>query len=124
MLLPVGTLLPEAHTEALLDAAADGRKFLSVPLFDGTGADGAQDTFVTIEDWRKPAPQSWQVLSKLAYGRVHIAFFTRASDAQTPDYEIGMQYFANGVADALAMDFGDFLMDGHLQTLELHPAKC
>ena len=124
VLLPAGTLLPEAHTLALLDAAAAGKKFLSVPLFDGTGADGAQDTFVTIEDWRKPAAQTWKVLSSQPYGRVHIAFFTRASDAQTPDYEIGMQYFANGVADGLAMDFGDFVMDGHLQGLELRPDKC
>ena len=124
VLLPVGTLLPEAHTQAVLDAAAAGKKFLSVPLFDGTGADGAQDTFVTIEDWRKPAPQTWPALSNLSYGRVHIAFFTRASDAQTPDYEIGMQYFANGVADGLAMDFGDFVMDGHLQALELRQGKC
>ena len=124
VLLPTGTLLPEAHTLALLDAAEAGKKFLSVPLFDGTGADGAQDTFVTIGEWRKPAAQTWPALSRLPYGRVHIAFFTRSSDAQTPDYEIGMQYFANGVADALAMDFGDFLMNGHLQALELRPAKC
>ncbi len=124
VLLPVGTLLPEAHTLALLDAAAAGKKFLSVPLFDGTGTDGAQDTFVTIENWRPPAPQTWPALSALPYGRVHIAFFTRASDAQTPDYEIGMQYFANGVADGLAMDFGDFVMDGHLQALDLKPSKC
>ena len=37
LLLPDGTLLPMAHTNALIDAAAAGQKFLSVPLFDGTG---------------------------------------------------------------------------------------
>ena len=123
-LLPEGTLLPMAHTGALIDAAMAGRKFLSVPLFDGTAAGGAQDTFVTVENWHKPAPQKWAALSALPSGRVHIAFFDRGSATETPDYEIGMQYFANGVADALRMDFGDFSMDGKLTTLDLHPAHC
>jgi hypothetical protein len=131
--LPGGTLLPMAHTAALLDAAAAGRRFLAVPLFDGTGADGAQDTFVTVESWRGPgqaapapgaAGQKWAALAALPSGRVHIAFFSRAGHAQTPDYEIGMQYYANGVADGLAMDFGDFVMDGRLTALDMHPAHC
>jgi hypothetical protein len=125
VLLPVGTLLPMAHTNALLDAAAAHRKFLSAPLFDGTGADGAQDTFVTIENWNSPAPTKWAALATLPYGHVHIAFFDRASAAETPDYEIGMTYYANGVADMLAMNFGDFLMNGRLEQLDIHPpAHC
>jgi hypothetical protein len=123
VLLPLGTLLPMAHTAALLDAAEAGKKFLSVPLFDGTGADGAQDTFVTIESWKKPSPQKWPALSSLPYGRIHIAFFDRSQATETPSYEIGMQYFANGVAENLAMDFGNFLMDGKLDQFELRPAS-
>ncbi len=120
--LPEGTLLPMAHTNALLDAAMAGRKFLSVPLFDGSGADGAQDTFVTIETWHPPAPQKWAALSTLPSGRVHISFFNRDTAAETPDYEIGMTYFANGVADQLAMNFGDFQMNGKLDQLDIHGA--
>ena len=122
VLLPDGTLLPMAHTNALLDAAISGKKFLSVPLFDGSGADGAQDTFVTIETWHKPAPQKWAALSTLPSGRVHISFFNRDTAAETPDYEIGMTYFANGVADQLAMNFGDFQMNGKLDQLDIHGA--
>jgi hypothetical protein len=125
VLLPAGTLLPMAHTAALLAAAQAGKKFLSVPLFDGTGADGAQDTFVTIESWKPPSPQKWAALSLLPFGRVHIAFFDRTSAAETPSYEIGMTYFANGVADSLAMDFGDFTMNGALAQFALKaPAHC
>ena len=123
-LLPQGTLLPMAHTGALIDAAMAGKKFLSVPLFDGTSADGAQDSFVTVESWHPPAPQKWAALSALASGRVHIAFFDRGRATETPNYEIGMQYFANGVADGLTMDFGDFVMNGKLETLDLRPARC
>jgi hypothetical protein len=125
VLLPDGTLLPMAHTAAILDAAEAGRRFLSVPLFDGTGADGAQDTFVTIENWKPPVPQAWPALSVLPFGHVHIAFFARDTDDETPDYEIGMRYFANGVADALSMNFGDFSMNGKLDRFDLKPpAHC
>ncbi len=126
LLLPDGTLLPMAHTSALIDAAEAGKRFLSVPLFDGTGADGAQDTFVTVENWHKAAgadpQQKWAALAALPYGRVHIAFFARSHAAETPDYEIGMTYFANGVADQLAMNFGEFQMDGRLAQFDLRPS--
>jgi hypothetical protein len=125
VLLPIGTLLPMAHTAAIIDAAAAGKKFLSVPLFDGTGANGAEDTFVTIESWKPPATQKWPGLSTLPMGRVHISFFDRTTDSETPNYEIAMQYFANGVADAMVMDFGDFSMDGAMEQFELRaPPKC
>ena len=77
------------------------------------------------ENWKAPAPQSWPALSALPFGRVHIAFFARDTDDQTPDYEIGMRYYANGVADALTMNFGDFSMTGKLDRFDLKPpAHC
>jgi hypothetical protein len=125
VLLPIGTLLPMAHTNAIIDAAMAGKKFLSVPLFDGTGANGAEDTFITIENWKPPVEQKYSALSGLSFGRVHIAFFDRTSDSETPTYEIGMKYYANGVADAMVMNFGEFSMDGALAQFELRsPAHC
>ncbi len=43
-----------------------------------------------------------------------MAFFDRKAGAQQPDYEVSMNYWENGVADELAMDFGDFVMNGKL----------
>ncbi len=118
MPLPEGTLFPMAHTEAIIQGAEAGKKFLTLPLFDGTGPDGAQDTFVTILDWGKPDTTKWPALAELPSGRVHISFFDRnkPGGGQTPDYEIGMRYWENGVADALRMNFGDFVMNGTLST--------
>jgi hypothetical protein len=116
--LPPGTMLPNAHTAAILQAGHAGKRFLSMPLFDGTGADGAQDTFVTIEGWRPPRTEKWSVLSDVPSGRVHVAFFDRDETSEEPDYEIGMRYFDNGVSDDLAMNFGDFVMAGKLTEFE------
>ncbi|MEJ0048952.1 MAG: DUF1849 family protein [Rhodospirillales bacterium] len=123
--LPAGTLLPNAHTLAILAAGAAGKHFLATPLFDGTDAKGAEDSFVTIEAWQKPRTEKWSALSSLPSGRVHVAFFGRDQGTETPDYEIGMRYFSNGVADDLAMNFGDFVMAGRLTELEIRPSpRC
>ena len=112
--LPSGTLFPMAHTAAILAAAEQGKKALFLPLFDGTTADGAQDSSVAVVRWNPPEATKWPDLSKLANGRVHVAFFDRTAGTQQPDYEVSMRYWENGVADELAMDFGDFIMNGKL----------
>ncbi len=123
--LPEGTLLPNSHTIAIIAGAAGGKRFLTMPLFDGTGADGAQDTFVVIENWGKPHTEKWRDLTDLPSGRVHVSFFDRDRAVVTPGYEIGMRYFDNGVADGMRMDFGDFVMDGALTAFNLRPVpRC
>jgi hypothetical protein len=122
--LPVGTLFPMAHTEALLAAARSGKKFITLPLFDGTSDAGAEDSSIVVLDWKQPEPTPYPVLSALPSARVHLAFFERTPDATTPDYEVTMRYWENGIADSLKMDFGDFVMDAKLKDLALQPHHC
>lgn len=123
--LPPGTMLPNAHTAAILQAGHAGKRFLSMPVFDGTGEAGALDSFVTIEGWRPPRAEKWSALSGVPSGRVHVAFFDRDETREEPDYEIGMRYFDNGVSDDLAMNFGDFVMAGKLTEFEpSRPPRC
>ena len=68
-----------AHTEALLAGArAAGKKFIALPLFDGTSEDGAEDTSIIVLDTKPPEPAPYPELSALASARVHLAFFERA----------------------------------------------
>lgn len=122
--LPAGTLFPMAHTTALLSAARDSRKFAALPLFDGTSTQGAQDSSVVVLKWPDTDTTKWTDLSKLSSGRFHIAFFDRDTNSQQPDYEIAMRYWVNGVADELAMDFGNFVMDGKMSEFALLPHGC
>ena len=123
--LPAGTLFPMMHTEALLTEGEAGKKFLAVPLFDGTTATGAQDSSIVVTKWQGPqADYRYPELAKLPSGRFHIAFFDRGPEASQPDYEVSMRYWTNGVADDLDMDFGDFVMAGKLAEFKLLPGKC
>jgi hypothetical protein len=121
MKLPPGTLFPTTHTAMIIAAAESGQRFVAVPLFDGTGADGAQDTFVLAEAWDPPKPDRFAPLAAQPSGHVHVAFFSRKPSALMPDYEVGMRYWQGGVADDLRMDFGDFVMDGKLEKLSVPP---
>lgn len=120
--LPAGTLFPMAHTEAILRAAVDGKRFVNLPIFDGTGDKGVQDSGVAIAGWQDPQENRYPVLSPLQSGRVRIAFFDRSKPDQSPEYEVGMRYFSNGIADDLLMDFGEFVMRGRLNDLKLPDA--
>ena len=132
MKMPAGTVFPMAHTDAILAAAAAGKKFIALPIFDGTGDKGAQDSSIAIISWGPPAPSSIDpALAALPSGRVRIAFFDRNKPqgsgdkpAGSPDYEVGMKYWANGVADDLHMDFSDFVMQGRLKEFALQPPHC
>lgn len=129
--LPEGTILPMIHTLRSLAAARAGQRILVAPLFDGTSADGAQDTTTIISGgWTGPQPNAnFPLLATLSSARMRIAFFERNSNGQgggaaTPDYEVSMRYFENGVADELKMDFGEFVVDGRLGELQATPSPC
>ena len=122
--LPPGTLFPMAHTSAILAAAHDGKKFITLPLFDGTDDNGAEDSSIVILDWKPPMANKYPLLSGLPSTRVRLAFFERDTGSEVPSYQVGMRYWENGVADNLQMDFGDFVMDAQMTELAPQPHKC
>ncbi len=129
MLLPPGTLLPMLHTVRALEAARSGKRLLIAPLMDGTGADGPQDTTTVIASWSGPQENArFPALSALGSARMRVAFFdmndTSGGGASAPDYEVGLRYWENGVADELKMDFGEFVVEGRMEELKLLPAAC
>ena len=122
--LPPGTLFPMAHTDAIITAAREGKKFLALPLFDGTDENGAEDSSIAILDWKPRVATKWASLAALPSTRVRLAFFDRKPDTITPNYQVGMRYWENGVADDMQMDFGDFVMDAKMTEFALRPHKC
>ncbi|WP_043836884.1 cell envelope integrity EipB family protein [Muricoccus aerilatus] len=127
--LPPGTLLPMAHTIRAIAAARSGQRILNVPLMDGTSEDGAQESTTIVSPWKREADAQprFPLLGGQESGRMRIAFFGKDNSgggASSPDYEVGLRYYANGVADDLNMDFGEFSVNGKLETLEAVPGGC
>lgn len=122
--IPAGTMFPMAHTAAIVAAAERGQRFVQIPIFDGTSDKGVQDSSVVIGAWGVQSAAPYPALAAMPSGRVRIAFYDRANGAQKPDYEVGMRYWANGVADELQMDFTDFVMRGKLTEFAITPPQC
>lgn len=122
--LPAGTVFPMAHTAAIIAAARDKRRFISLPLFDGTDENGVEDSFIVVLDWKPPMPTKWPTLSLLPSTRVNIAFFDQGIEAITPSYEVAMRYWVNGVADNMRMNFGDFVMNAKMKDFVPQPRRC
>lgn len=130
MRLPKGTLFPTEHTIRLLEAAEKGDHALERVLFDGTVTDDSFDVNAIIG---KPLPAnanaspavattgvSAALLSAPSW-HVQMAFFPRGSSDATPDYEVALRYYLNGVADEVVQSFGNFSLKGTLQKLEPLP---
>ncbi|MGE0419921.1 MAG: DUF1849 family protein, partial [Acetobacteraceae bacterium] len=122
--LPAGTQFPMQHTASIIAGAREGKRFLNIPLFDGTDENGVEDSSVVVLDWKKGAKTTFPALQNLQSTRVRIAFFDRKPDATTPAYEVGMRYWENGVADDMQMDFGDFVMRAKMTNLAMQPKRC
>ncbi len=122
--LPPGTVFPMAHTSAIIAAARDKKHFLTLPLFDGTDENGVEDSFIVVLDWKPPVSTKWPVLSLLPSTRVNIAFFDHTPESVTPTYEVSMRYWENGVADAMKMNFGDFVMNAEMKDFAPQPHHC
>lgn len=122
--IPAGTFFPTAHTVAILEAARAGKKFMAVPLFDGTDEDGTEDSSIAIVDWKQPFQTSFPALTTQPSARVRLAFFDRKPDTTTPTYQVGMRYWQNGVADDMQMNFGDFVMNAKMTEFSAQPKRC
>lgn len=121
---PAGTLFPIQHTEALLDAAQAGKKFISPLLFDGSSTDGAESSFITILGHQGPQNTPWPALNGYGSAMVNSAFFPRTNADSTPEFRTAMRYFDNGVATGLMLDFGAFVMSGKVASLQIPPSAC
>lgn len=139
--LPPGTLLPTRHTQELVRRARAGGRFLAAPVFDGSGIHGA--FLVTAAIGREVSPDTLQAhirerdedlaAANLLTGPawpMTLAFFSPdtagpGADDAVPDFEVSLRYHANGVAENLFQDFGDFSLRGALRSLDaLPPPQC
>lgn len=122
--LPAGTLFPIQHMMQLLNAGQARKAFIAPLLFDGTSTDGAESTFITVFGYQGPENTPWPALDHYASTDANIAFFSRTNQDSTPEFSSSMRYFENGVTTDLVLDFGDFVMNGKLESLTIPKSAC
>ena len=127
--LPKGTLFPTEHTVRMIELAQTGEHLAERTLFDGTGTDQAFQVSAIIGKASPIAKISGPLevtginrkLLNTASWPMQMAFFPDGSADPEPDYEVGVRYYQNGVADEVLQSFGNFSLKGTLEKLESLP---
>jgi hypothetical protein len=125
--LSKGTIFPMEHVIHLIRDARAGKRRVFRLVFDGATEDGTLEVNAFIFDHLSKVPSKWakRKLTNRPSWAMRIAFFPAAKSKTTPDYELGLRIFDNGVADNFELDYGTFTVDAGLKTLEpLSKPKC
>ena len=130
-------VFPTEHMRLLIEAAQAGRSLLEVAVYDGSeqGEKIYQSLSVigrriapdrTLDD----AAADKDALAGLARWPVTISYFDKVKKSddqpgeQTPIYAISFEMYENGISRALRLDYGDFVIDGKMSSLEVKPVKA
>jgi hypothetical protein len=121
--LPAGTLFPSAHTFALIDKARAGTTFFPSRMFDGGELEGENPVTAVIG---RPAMLDKPMSPELAerYWPIRLAFFSPDGNTAAPDYEMDVLLHENGIAHALNIDYGEYVIAVKLLKLEMLPAPA
>ncbi|MBV8837508.1 MAG: cell envelope integrity EipB family protein [Alphaproteobacteria bacterium] len=131
-------VFPTEHMRLLIEAARAGKTLLEVNVYDGSesGEKIYQSLSVIgkkIEPDKKldDAAAGKDVLAGLARWPVTISYFDKTAKKaeddlgeQTPVYAISFELYENGISRELKLDYGDFVIDGKMSSLEIKPVKA
>lgn len=113
IVLPKGTLFPTQHLAGLLEAAQKNKLTVSKVVFDGASLENPYQINALIT---KPSAQE----SKTKSARhIRMAFFPIHVKNEEPDFELGITYRPDGVAEFIRQDFAGFSLDLEANSIEV-----
>ncbi len=120
---------PSDHLRQIIAAARDGKPLLELGVYDGAeNGERIYNSLTVIGQRIAPnervptdAAAGQQALAGMTRWPVTVSYFERGkSDGdQTPAYALSFELYENGIARAVKLDYGDFVLDGELTSLEL-----
>jgi hypothetical protein len=119
--LPPGTVFPTEHIQLVLQAAEDGKRFVSHEVFDGFGFDSLTQITSVIGRPRplEPLPgHAPDVGSKSAWP-VSMAYYNLEHGESEPQFQATFLLDDKGVLYDVNLDYGDFQLAASLEQLEL-----
>lgn len=130
--IPAGTFLPMQHQLKLMALGETGGGRDSSLIFDGS--DGSKVFQAISFVGREKGPGNFAAdaadpvaapLKTLGSWPMTVSYFPDDKGAAEPDYQVSFEMYANGVATALVLDYGDFALGGKLTSLEFFkPSEC
>ncbi len=121
--LAEGTLFPQQHIRALLQAAAEGERVFPKTVFDGSSMDGASEinTFIGAKKVGADAKGNEGVhqFDGQAYWPVRFAVYGLDKSEYEPEYITTQELLPNGIIKKYNIDYGGVKINGVLDRVEL-----
>ncbi len=111
--LPNGTLFPTRHLAALIEAGQKNQLMVSEVVFDGASLDNPYQINALITK-----PKATTTDTKAAR-HIRMAFFPILATAEEPEFELGITYRPDGVAERIRQDFGSFSLELEPNNIEI-----
>lgn len=125
--LPEGVIFPVNHQLKLVQAAIDGKSRDETLLYDGS--DGANPAIAIsfIGNRKEPAPAAADEKLEGVSGQpgwpVSISYYKpEKKEQETPDYQVNMLLYQNGVSGDMTLNYGDFELAAKLTDLKMFDA--
>ena len=122
--LPGGISFPVGHQLKIVEAAEAGRTRDKTLLFDGS--DGANPAIaITFIGAKKTAgeehdDEKLKGVDGLEGWPVSISYYkVEKQDQETPEYQVNMMLYENGVSGDMNLSYGDFVLDAKLADIEM-----
>ncbi|MDF2812449.1 MAG: hypothetical protein K0S56_3480 [Microvirga sp.] len=125
-------VFPTEHLKRVIEAARQGQTTLAVKVYDGSD-DGRKiyDTLGVIGRKIEPGAGSdldeasrQADLQRVPRWPVTISYFADGSADRVPAYTVSFELYENGISRALKLDYGDFVLKGDLQNLQIQPSTA
>ncbi len=120
--LPAGTLFPTEHLRTLIRQVLGGAKREVRIVFDGASLDNPYEISAVIGAVSAKEQESLAQAAGLdarPAWNMRWAFFPLRGTAAEPEFEIGVRYREDGIADRVTQDFGNFTLDLKLGEINL-----
>lgn len=125
-------LFPTQHMRSILAAARAGETVVETLVFDGgEPGDVPAHTLALIGAVKQPGSddvgdvEGFEGLDRLPRWPVTISYFdlAEAEGEQTPKFTFAAELYENGIARALTLDYGRFVVEGKLVRVEALPSE-
>jgi hypothetical protein len=128
--LPGDVVFPVSHQLKLVEAAMAGKSRDETLLYDGSdgGNPAIAITFIGNKKQADAKVDSDKLkdTAGLTGWPVSISYYKpQEKEQETPDYQVNMLLFQNGVSGDMTLNYGDFILDAKLADLEmLQSGEC
>ncbi|WP_306119952.1 MULTISPECIES: cell envelope integrity EipB family protein [unclassified Roseitalea] len=118
-------MFPTEHMIDLIERAEAGERFYEAPIYDGSDeGDRVLTTTVVVGPEKRDEADDPDAIGALAdepFRNVSVAYFDPADleGEGLPDYRIAFKMHDSGITRSLEMDYGDFVIEGTMEELEL-----